>query len=360
MRIRSLDSLRGIAALIVVFHHMRLMYPETPGWIRFSPLRILASGESAVLVFFILSGFVLFLTLNPKDGYWPFTIKRVWRIYPPFVASILISAVLWYAVDPSATVANISDWARDFNWQLRPTFSIIMGHLAMTDIEDLHSLNNVMWSLVVELRISLIFPLIALAVRRDWRTACVTSIVFSGFCNYIEQKHSPGWTFDPFATGRYLYLFVIGATMAMNADFIRQFIGALSGATRLALWCGALILFSIYPVNLGGLPTSIGATLLVALCFADKKTDDALTAPVPLWLGRVSYSLFLIHIPILMTAAHILSGTVPMAAVLAITLAVALLAAELLYRSVELPSIKIGRIMSDRFRTEPTVSHTLL
>ncbi len=349
MRIRSLDSLRGIAALIVVLHHMRLMYPETPAWIKYTPLRVLTSGQSAVILFFIMSGFVLYLTLYSKDAgaYWSFAIKRFLRIYPPFCVAILLSAALWYMVDP-APMSGVGDWANDLNWQLRPTLAVVLGHLAMTDAEALYSLDNVMWSLVIELRLSLVFPLIALAVRQDWRVACVVGAVVSAACAYIEARYAPAWLFDPFNTGQYLYLFVIGAVVAENSRSIAAALQGLSGGGRLALWCSAIILFSVNPFHVGGIPTAIGSTLLIVLCFADSGVSDALSTRIPLWLGKISYSLYLVHVPILIAAAHLLIGTTPMIYILILAFVTAICASEILYRAVERPSIKLGRIIAER------------
>ncbi|MFX4887721.1 hypothetical protein ABTB91_20000, partial [Acinetobacter baumannii] len=61
---------------------------------------------------------------------------------------------------------------------------------------------------------------------------------------------------------------------------------------RLALWGTALALLSISPI-LAGIPTAIGSTLIVVLSFADTKTDAALATPAPMWLGKISYSLYL-------------------------------------------------------------------
>jgi peptidoglycan/LPS O-acetylase OafA/YrhL len=349
MRIRSLDSLRGIAALIVVLHHARLMFPETPAWIKYTPLRVLISGQSAVILFFILSGFVLYLTLCSKNvhSYWSFAIKRFARIYPPFCVAILLSAVLWYMVAPMP-MSGVGDWANDLNWQLKPTLSVVLGHLAMPDDEALYSLDNVMWSLVIELRLSLVFPLIAFLVRRNWRAAGVVGIAFSALCTGIEARYAPNWLFDPFKTGQYLYLFVIGAVLAENYRSIVGALQRLSGWFRLALWCSAIICFSVNPFHAGGIPTAIGSTLLVALCLADTRVGDALTTPVPLWLGKISYSLYLIHVPILIAAAHLLIGTMPLFSIVVLALVSAILASEILYRAVESPSIKLGRIATER------------
>lgn len=64
-RIGELDSIRGLAALIVLFHHMyqdlnnNTRFP--PIIFRYSPLRVLTNGHASVIMFFILSGFVLSL-----------------------------------------------------------------------------------------------------------------------------------------------------------------------------------------------------------------------------------------------------------------------------------------------------------
>jgi peptidoglycan/LPS O-acetylase OafA/YrhL len=350
MRIGSLDSLRGIAALIVVASHMRLMFPETPAWIKYSPLRVLIAGESAVTVFFILSGLVLYLALTSRDGgsYWSFATKRFLRIYPPFCVAILISAALWYLVNPAGPMLGVGNWANEYSWHLRPVWSVVLAHLAMTDVQAWQSLDNVMWSLVIELRLSLIFPVIAVAVKRDWRVALALGALISAACFYIERSFSPDWLFNPFQTGKYLYLFVIGAVLAENSSQIIKVSQALSGRARLGLWCAALIPFSVNPIHFGGIPTAVGSALLVALSFADVKVRDALTASIPLWLGKISYSLYLIHVPILIATAHLLNTTIPMIYIVALAAVIALCASEIFYRTVERPSMNFGRTMAER------------
>jgi peptidoglycan/LPS O-acetylase OafA/YrhL len=88
MRLRSLDALRGIAALVVVFHHALMVFPQEAtapnglsdlrnwldplAWLRWSPSRVILAGRPAVILFFILSGLVLTLPfLGPSPmGYW--------------------------------------------------------------------------------------------------------------------------------------------------------------------------------------------------------------------------------------------------------------------------------------------------
>ena len=67
-RFRELDSLRGLAAITVVFHHFsRICSPQIIHVLDRTPLRILVAGHQAVILFFLLSGFVLTLP-NKKEG----------------------------------------------------------------------------------------------------------------------------------------------------------------------------------------------------------------------------------------------------------------------------------------------------
>ena len=111
-RLSSLDGLRGIAALIVVAHHASLLVPAisaaylTPGggpvagsvawWFTYTPLKLLTAGPEAVIVFFVLSGFVLTLPLlsgRPFDwmAYYP---RRIVRIGLPTLCSLLFAAAI--------------------------------------------------------------------------------------------------------------------------------------------------------------------------------------------------------------------------------------------------------------------------
>lgn len=95
MYIKQLDAVRGFAALYVVLHHLQKSSPFID-----SPLvtYLLSFGQEAVIVFFILSGFVIYLSSYKKKlSFQDYFYKRFFRIYPPFLIAILVSVLVSYS-----------------------------------------------------------------------------------------------------------------------------------------------------------------------------------------------------------------------------------------------------------------------
>ena len=99
-RLRSLDSLRGLAALaVVVCHSLIFIYKSAP-WLPYlisvPPLSLFVTAGGAVLLFYILSGYVLALSLgdNQPSEWGIFVVRRVCRIWPTYLVVLLASAGL--------------------------------------------------------------------------------------------------------------------------------------------------------------------------------------------------------------------------------------------------------------------------
>jgi peptidoglycan/LPS O-acetylase OafA/YrhL len=190
-RIDQLDVLRGIAALSVVLYHMCCSLPLLHTYLfctvfdvwrgrsdcavvslllSSTPLRTLVAGPEAVVLFFVLSGFVLSLPFIKGRGprYGDYVILRFFRIYIPAAVSIGIAAFIVNMLRPG--VLSESDWVSSF-WQQPVQPGALLANLAMLDgALDIPPFNIVMWSLVEELRISLLLPFlvadVALPARR--------------------------------------------------------------------------------------------------------------------------------------------------------------------------------------------------
>lgn len=145
IRYRTLDSLRGIAALAIVFHHCLMTLPasfrnEGVGlsqglltrpwtWFRLSPLWPFVCGRPAVIPFFVLSGFVLSLPFidGSAPSYGRYLTKRFFRWYPPFAGVILASALLQTAIAPG-WIESASRWFNQESWSAPPTAAARRRH----------------------------------------------------------------------------------------------------------------------------------------------------------------------------------------------------------------------------------------
>jgi len=275
------------------------------------------------------------------------------RLYPPFAVAIIGSALLWIAVEPRL-LPGVSLWFNDGNWQPKPTAMIVLAHLAMTNNKHFQGLDVVMWSLVHEARISIIFPFIATAVSRQWILALLAAFIIAEVSRNAATGSSFEMWYNPADTLQFLALFVIGAVMALHATSIRLKLSSLSTVQKTIIWIAALTALvastssSSYSILAQG-----GAASVVALSYADARAERFLSSKLPAWLGKISYSLYLVHLPVLFTLVHVLWGRLPIITILALGVASSLLIADMMYRFVELPSMRIGRILAMSF-TKPT------
>lgn len=105
-RLKELDALRGIAAVIVMFFHYTIQYGELFGKPA-APLNF-PPGRYGVQLFFVISGFVIFLTLTRSASIWDFAANRFSRLYPPYWVCIVITfAVMTIMPMPGLNVSAL-------------------------------------------------------------------------------------------------------------------------------------------------------------------------------------------------------------------------------------------------------------
>lgn len=228
-RINQLDGLRGVAALIVLFHHIVLSFPgyatanaaDLAAWhplalIKFSPLRVLVAGSPAVLLFFCLSGFVLSLALlrGGRVSIGRYALKRIVRLWPPFAVAIVFAACLYLALPEPPK--GVSRWAVEEFWNAPLTPWVLAKHLLMFGTPPNQMLDPPMWSLVHEIRIALIFPLLFCIVR--WAPVAMTALlwILAIGASFAIQGRPSDYVQSYVSTGMYLCLFAAGVTLAIH------------------------------------------------------------------------------------------------------------------------------------------------
>ncbi len=335
-RIRALDGLRGLASLVVVIHHALITYPalaglyadrspiadagSLPWWLVNTPLHLLWAGGEAVFVFFVLSGLVLALLVRKQKrfswaAYYP---SRLLRLYLPVWASIVFAVLVFAtvrAISPEAGVAWVADRGTDLNLASIMQASLFLrGTLAY---------NNPLWSLFWEVLFSLLLPIFGLVLMRSrigWRMRM--GIVFAMMAvGSVLRSDFPLIGHPLF----FLSMFAVGVVIAADIDAFAALASRIEGRRRpRAAWSGLLLLgllalCSYWFLQQASLPIQImhltyviqvaGAALVIFCVAFNPRVGAPFEFPAMQWLGMVSFSLYLVHDPILLAANHLTGGT---------------------------------------------------
>ncbi|SEL56185.1 Peptidoglycan/LPS O-acetylase OafA/YrhL, contains acyltransferase and SGNH-hydrolase domains [Nonomuraea pusilla] len=209
-RLGGLDGVRGLAALFVVLHHCRLLaYPGFPAdtgpwWASW-----LLYGHFAVVVFIALSGFSL--AVSPARAGWRlggvrrFARRRAWRILPPYWAALLFSLVVAWTLAPQPG-------------QPVPTGkTVVVYGLLLQDVFGSPSPNGALWSIAVEAQLYVLFPLLLLAVRRVGATVTVGAVTVVVVAVGLLAPSVPAVGALMRLTPQFAVLFAVGVVAAAAA-----------------------------------------------------------------------------------------------------------------------------------------------
>lgn len=371
-RFQALDSLRGIAAMVVVCHHGYLSVPEVARnalhYLDFTPLSILMAGRFAVMLFFVLSGFVLSLPYfaGTNSSYGPYIARRFCRLYLPFAFAICVAALLCHWLGGFA-LPMLSDHLNRA-WSRPVTANVVASHLML--LTGNIRLDDPVWSLVVEMRISIVFPLLVLWVARFGWKGVAAGVVVAFVCAKLKAALGGEYTADSLAgsflfMGRYAPFFLFGIITAARLDGIRIFLMRMSRALHAVLCVGAIIThmtlvhMGIEDHGYADVFYGLFAIYLVASCVTFPRLASGLSGGVFSWLGDISYSLYLIHVPVLLAAFYLLYERMPHAAIVAMALPAALVAAHAMHYAIERPAMVLGRRAARRLEgQDPVVART--
>lgn len=305
-RVDWLDGIRGAAALFVVLHHTWLSvwtaFPRNvgPWWLGW-----LLYGHLAVAVFIVVSGFSLSLAPVRRGdtlsgGARRFLRRRAWRILPPYWAALIISTIVsWMLLQPALSAGTV-------------TRGFFVHGLLLQDVTGSWVPNGAFWSIAVEWQIYFVFPLILwLARRTSIRTSVTCTVALVLAVKGVITFGSPFNKVNHF-TPQLLALFAMGVLAAhVGGDEVslrfRRWLAMASAGALGAIVIAAVVEGSVWMVSRYfwvDLTFGCGVACLMAVMHGGgaTRTRRVLASRAALKLGLFSYSIYLLHGPLVAVA----------------------------------------------------------
>ncbi|MDH0368996.1 acyltransferase family protein [Brucella anthropi] len=358
----EIEALRGVAIIITIAAHLRLLFPWSPGWFEaFATHFELGVG---VDLFFCISGYVIARSTmqslakkghkNFKSVAIPFWIRRMWRLWP--------SAFLWIAIYISLAFFFNSSGAfgpalNTVNTSIAAAFQVANLYFPVCAHWGNCGTNAVYWSLSLEEQFYLLFPFLVFFLnRRKLVTLFVILIAVQFFVP--RPTASLLWSIrtDAIACG-------ILIALLTSAEKKLPMERVLSTAWfRWLLF--ALLVYALMKAQraLPFIAPGITAIISAVLVLVASKSRDLLVSSGPLrsmlvYVGGRSYAIYLIHEAAFLSTREIWYRVYPDAELntsltLPFTVIAALIifaSAEVNYRLIENPLRKLGRRMAERY-----------
>jgi peptidoglycan/LPS O-acetylase OafA/YrhL len=268
-RLVELDALRGCAALIVILYHYFYRYDQIYGHDSL-PISWFAYGHYGVQLFFIISGFVIYWSINRAKKPTDFIVSRFSRLYPVYWAALIIT---FFAV-------NI--------WGLegREVSSVValMNILMFQEYFNFSHIDGVYWTLTVELTFYFwIFSLSLFSLLKKVEYILVPFILLSIF-HYAEVINLPDLLVEIFIL-KYLPFFVVGICFYKIANNLHDKL-----TVPIILFC---LIASGFSHGLAKVGLFAGFFIVFYMAIIGKLTF--LRSRGLVYLGTISYPLYLIH-----------------------------------------------------------------
>lgn len=345
-RLAYIDGLRLVGAGAVVVQHLFERF-DAP-WAR--ALVAPAPGVFGVVLFFMISGFVIPFSVRQGFEVRAFAIRRITRIYPVYLV-VLALAVVWGLTNVAPYFRTIVA-ARPFEW--------VANLLLVQDFTTARTFYSVSWTLAIEfIWYALFVILLKVAGPRAGTIGAIAAPLFMVLLTIASLAIGIR---IPLGRPAMIYAAVLGY------QTYRYHEGEISARA----WHSNLLVFLVVTLlsnsvafgyfhhptitllqAIGPWTTALVTFVLVVTVPAIRGTRG-LANPVVVWLGAASYSVYMMHPLAIALAVHLGPAILVVPAALALTLVMALAS----YRFIELPGIRLGRALSARnaFRPHPATA----
>lgn len=369
---KAIDGLRAWMAWWVVLQHT-LQLGGMKGEIPSPIYTLLTSGGVAVDVFIIVSGYVIcHLILTERESYWPYIIRRFFRIYPLYVVAVTLSIILrnvyaeefslypWIAGSTERMerfAAENADFAQHIGLHITLLHGVPPDNLiAYSSTAFLAPA----WSLSLEWQFYLVAPLLLLMWQRGARAFSIAGIslalaLYSQLGPWKWELSSNlflslGFFFLGIST-RYamqfglksglLPLALMAANFALSICRLGMHFVYFELSLALIIW--ALAILAIY-IEIGAIAAESKFGNIYSILFSGKHAVE---------VGKWSYSTYLLHIPLFTIAVYLANrlgfdGRYCYVAAMLLAAPLLLWLSKLSYQWIEKPSIRAGKMIAER------------
>jgi peptidoglycan/LPS O-acetylase OafA/YrhL len=346
-----LESLRGLACLTVCVFHATHVFPSNPQHLFFNTVLLAANPAAAVMFFFVLSGYVLGASLERNLSIGPYLARRLFRLFPPFAAAVLFAFACERLLRVDPAPAGLTSGFQHLFWP-QPTWHDLWDNLLLGS----NRVNGPTWTLFPELLGSLMLPFAVAAhgrIEPRWRWAlfaAITILLASSLYRTLLWFYFGCFLVKEFAT------LLAGRRQLATIAFVSGLVGLeIAGSYD-----------EFYTVHIVLVSATAAALMVGAVVSSSDLLQWTTTAPLR-FLGRISFSLYLVHWPIFYVCALVAvdyDWIVPIHTwgnlfVMVTSVVAAIGIAALAYRFIEAPSIRAGafaaRLLTEMWRRRAVV-----
>lgn len=336
MKIKALDGLRGLASIFVFLTHMRNI-TSLP---IYAPYKFFDAGHEAVILFFVLSGYVLtYSNENFKISYKRYVCRRIFRIYPAYYLSIALVIMLFLIIDPHK-INLYTEW---FNCQfpsINLSITVLIKSLLLILAED-HKINGAAWSLTYEVIISiLILPILFNNIKlfNNYYVAIVIVTICLVVSKYLQVYYVIPNLF------KYFVYFYMGFLAFYNTKYLKYISTLQFMPLYLVLFASQFFSYGyIDNIYLTEILAACGSIGFIACCIYNQDWIKLLESQLIQFYGKISYSFYLFHMPILYLLVYSFRNKLNMFEIKILIFLLTTFISTLVYKKVEIKFIKLGK-----------------